>query len=147
MIVHSVGKNRVTWFVVAMSLALCLQVQAAAPGKAAIASAHPLATEAGLQILREGGKAFDAAVAVAAALAVVEPPSGWAAVHFFYCIALGQNGTMMMRVKLRRKRRRAGYVSRQAAIRCAVCPPNRLARAFPASRGLAFMAQKTASCR
>lgn len=43
---------------------------------AALSTAHPIATRAGLKVLQQGGTAADAAVAVACVLAVVHPQAG-----------------------------------------------------------------------
>ena len=46
-------------------------VNATQPVQPAIASPHPLATQAGYRILEQGGNAFDAAVAVSATLSLI----------------------------------------------------------------------------
>ena len=62
----------------------------------AIASAHPLATEAGMKILRQGGNAFDAAVTVSAVLAVAEPYSSGFGGGGFWLLHRASDGKQIM---------------------------------------------------
>jgi gamma-glutamyltranspeptidase / glutathione hydrolase len=64
--------------------------------KGAIASAYPLASQAGQEIMAAGGNAFDAAVAVSAALAVVEPSSSGLGGGGFYLLHRQSDGMETM---------------------------------------------------
>jgi gamma-glutamyltranspeptidase/glutathione hydrolase len=78
---------RSTWLAVALlGLTPALPQPATAAGQCAIATAHPLATRAGCDILAQGGSAFDAAITVSATLAVVEPFSSGIGGGGFYLL-------------------------------------------------------------
>ncbi len=90
--------KQITAFVLLMLLvplpALARQPAAAVthPPGAVIASAHNLATDAGIDIIRQGGNAFDAAVAVSSVLSVVEPISSGLGGGGFFLLHDGKTG-------------------------------------------------------
>ena len=65
---------------------------AAHPPGTAIASAHELATQAGFEVIQQGGNAFDAAIAVSATLSVVEPISSGLGGGGFFLLHDGKTG-------------------------------------------------------
>ncbi|MBI1731719.1 MAG: gamma-glutamyltransferase [Gammaproteobacteria bacterium] len=88
--------NRCCWLIAAILCQLALACAADGPPGAAIASAHPLATRAGLETLQNGGNAFDAAVTVSAALAVVEPYSSGIGGGGFWLLHRASDGRQIM---------------------------------------------------
>jgi gamma-glutamyltranspeptidase/glutathione hydrolase len=70
-------------------------VAAAKPDGAAIASANAQATDAGMAVLRKGGNAFDAAVAVSAALGLVEPESSGIGGGGFFLLRRASDGKVV----------------------------------------------------
>lgn len=74
---HETGRRALAPFTVFLLLLLTTPLAAQVIArKAALSTAHPLATRAGLKVLQQGGTAADASVAVAFALAVVHPQAG-----------------------------------------------------------------------
>jgi len=85
------------YFATFVALAFVVGAHAAErPGRAAIASAHKLATEAGFEALAEGGNAFDAAIAVASTLSVVEPQSSGIGGGGFFLLHRASDGKNVM---------------------------------------------------
>jgi gamma-glutamyltranspeptidase/glutathione hydrolase len=103
--------------------------------KAAVVSAHPLASKAGLDMLRQGGNAFDAAIATQLALAVVYPGAGNIGGGGFMVahLANGKNITLDYREKAPVRSSRDMYLDADCNPRMNLSQEGHLASGVPGS--------------
>ncbi|WP_127474846.1 gamma-glutamyltransferase [Sulfurivermis fontis] len=107
---------------------------AVTPPAAAIASAHPLATAAGHETLAAGGNAFDAAVAVSATLAVVEPYGSGLGGGGFWLLHRAEDGRQVMvdgRERAPLAARRDMYLDEKGGVVAGLSMDGALAAAIP----------------
>ncbi|AYA35716.1 gamma-glutamyltransferase [Hymenobacter oligotrophus] len=122
--------------------------RAAAPvtaRQAMVVSAHPEATRIGLEVLRQGGNAYDAAVAVQFALAVALPAAGNIGGGGFvvYRHADGSLGTLDFREKAPLAASRDMYLDAQGNVRPGLSTDGHLAAGVPGTvAGMVALHQK-----
>ena len=113
-----------------------------------VATANPLATKIGLEILKKGGNAFDAAIAVQFALAVVYPQAGNIGGGGFmvYRTGKGETGSLDFREKAPKKASRNMYLDEKGNVRKGQSLRGHLSAGVPGSvDGMVQIHQKLAS--
>lgn len=127
-------------------VAFCWVIQAHAGSKVAIASAHPLATEAGIEIIDKGGNVFDAAVAISAVLAVVEPAGSGLGGGGYWLLHREKDGMEVMvdgREKAPLAAHRAMFLDKSGKVVPKLSLDGALAAAIPGlPAGLAHLSEK-----
>jgi gamma-glutamyltranspeptidase/glutathione hydrolase len=99
-----------------------------------VASAHPLASQAGLSMLKQGGNAIDAAVATTFAISVVEPFSagiGGGGFMLMYQAKTNETKALDFREKAPLKATRTMYLDAQGKVRPKASTDGHLAVAVP----------------
>jgi len=114
--------------------------------KGAVVSAHPLASLIGVQILKQGGNAFDAAIATQLALAVVYPVAGNIGGGGFMVAHLknGENITFDYREKAPAKASRDMYLDDQGNAQLNLSQKSHLASGVPGTVAGLFAGMKYA---
>jgi gamma-glutamyltranspeptidase / glutathione hydrolase len=109
-----------------------------------VASAHPLATQAGVEMLKQGGNAIDAAVATTLAISVVEPFSAGIGGGGFMMTKMGKDvKSLDFRERAPLKASRNMYLDAQGKVRPNVSLEGHLAAGVPGTiAGLAAAHQQ-----